>query len=223
MNVLVKICGITTPEDAKLAFSAGADWIGLNFVAGPRLIDLKTAERIMNALPNSSSAVALINLTANTILTDLLKTYTEFGIKRLQLYGHVDAGSIRTIGELGFESILVAHIKDDSSIATLCHLLGTCREAQPSYLILDAAADDVLGGTGLLANWNAIKSAQDRGLDSQWPPFLLAGGLNPTNVKEAVDQLAPFGVDVSSGVEASPRRKDAAKVEAFVRIAKSGS
>ncbi len=221
MSVLVKICGITSPEDAKAVHGAGADWIGLNFVAGPRLIDLKTAEQIISAWPCADSTVALVRLTTSTNLVNFLKPYSQLGFKRLQLYGDVDAASIGAIGELGFESMVVSHIKDDASILVLRQTLDAYEDAQPSYLVIDAASDVVLGGSGQQANWHAIQSAQDRDLDKHWPPFILAGGLNPTNVKEAVNRLAPFGVDVSSGVEASPGRKDAAKVEAFAREAKS--
>lgn len=121
------------------------------------------------------------------------------------------------------KTIAAHHVLDSASLAELDRYTRPHSGWYADYVLLDAAvnpSDKQLGGTGRLANWRAIEMAQQQGRDRAWPPIILAGGLNPDNVAEAVQRIRPFAVDVSSGVEKSPGVKDRARVEAFIAAAK---
>jgi phosphoribosylanthranilate isomerase len=212
--MIVKICGITTLEDARFALHAGADWIGLNLVSGPRRIELSTALAILAALPDASRAVALTRLQG--VDDPTVNILADHAVRRLQPYGQVTPEAIAALQGRGLETILVHTVVDEPSFAGLDGFLAACTDARPNYVLFDAAAEGQHGGTGRRANWEATARARARGRYAHWPPVILAGGLTPDNVAEAIRLVAPVGVDVSSGVEATPGRKDPRKVEEFI-------
>ncbi len=244
--MLVKICGITNIDDARYALSAGADWIGLNLVAGPRRIELLAAERILRQLDDPSRVIALVALDQDRMPESLIAALGAHGVHRLQVYGErtppvnrlapVDrlalvnrlavvnrlAGAFRRLAAEGFALITVQPVADDASLASLDALLTSCGEDRPGHVLFDASVPGALGGTGRRAAWDVIARARAEGRYEHWPPVLLAGGLNPGNVAEAVRRLSPAGVDVSSGVESAPGRKDRQKIEAFIAAARGG-
>ena len=221
-SILVKICGITRVDDARFALEAGADWIGLNLVAGPRKIDLAAAADILSQLDDRARAVALVVVEKDSVPNSTLEVLKTHGVRRLQLYGDSAGEAVRRLADEGFESILVHPVADEASLAALDGVLGARDGTRPNYVLFDSAVAGQAGGTGRLADWNAIASAHERGRYADWPPMILGGGLTPGNVAQAVRTLAPFGVDVSSGVESAPGCKDHARVREFVAAARGG-
>ena len=221
--MLVKICGITNLDDARAALRAGADWIGLNLVGGPRRIDLALATEILSNLDEPSRCVVLVDCDQQAEPAMLLTTLKDHGVYRLQLYGIVTPVTVERFARDGFESIVVGRVGEVAHLAPIEALLAGCHTTRPSHLLLDGYAAGALGGTGIRANWETIARVREAGRFDAWPPVLLAGGLCPENVADAVMKVGPVGVDVSSGVEAAPGRKDGAKVEAFIAAARSAA
>lgn len=222
----VKVCGVRSVGQAAMVLRAGADWIGLNLVGGPRRIDAETAERIVSSLEDRERAVVLWELGApgetgaRTASTDTLERLRSVGVRRLQVYGVRGVAELRALSVRGFELVLVWHVRDEGSIAACDALLKTCGGARPGYVLLDAAAEGQLGGTGRRVNWEMLRACRESGRFADWPPMILAGGLTRENVGEAIDAVRPYGVDVSSGVESSPGIKDEERTRAFVLAAK---
>jgi phosphoribosylanthranilate isomerase len=216
---IIKICGVTNKADAGAALAAGADWIGLNFVGGPRRIEPDTALEIIASLTDPAAAVALVSVDAPSH-GDLINRLAASGLRRLQLYGRVTPVNLDALAARGLESILVCPVGTQAQFAEFGTLLKTCRAA-PAFVLLDAHVPGRQGGTGQPADWKLIQSVRRAGLFAGWPPLLLAGGLNPQNVATSISHVSPVGVDVSSGVESTPGIKDAEKLRAFVRAARS--
>lgn len=223
MTTMVKVCGLTTLDDARAALDAGADLIGLNLVAGPRILDLDVALEIASQLPDVSRVVALVPVTSDTAYAVIVRRLRGAGVRKLQLYGDATPGTFADLRNAGVEALAVLRAQHRASLDEFSALLSACGDAGPNYVVLDAYRPKALGGTGRRADWDMIAEAQAAGVLADWPPVILAGGLTTENVAPAIVAVAPFGVDVSSGVEASPGRKDLAKVGAFVAAAKSGS
>lgn len=219
----VKICGITTPDDARMAAEAGADAVGLNFVGGPRKIDLAQAERILDALPPLIIPVALVRLgdsnpgEMNEQVMELLATRW---VSTVQVYGELTAPVIDRLAWEGFRVIVPLPVRDAGFFRTVPWTTAG-QGRGPAMALLDAHDPNKAGGTGRTFAWSWVREARSRGELAQWPPVLLAGGLTPENVRQAVAEADPYGVDVSSGVESSPGRKDAAKVARFIAEARS--
>ncbi len=218
--MLTKICGITNSQDARQVISAGADWIGLNLVAGPRRIDLATVERIVRELKEPSRAVVLVSLENGVVPEPLRTSLGDLGVRRLQLYGERPEEAVVPLKAAGFESIVVVPVPDRASLGSVDELPAATGGDRPDYVLFDAARPGQLGGTGERADWEAIRRARTAGRLDRWPPFLLAGGLDPDNVGEAIAMIHPAGVDVSSGVERAPGRKDHEKVRRFIEAAR---
>ena len=200
--VRVKICGITTVEDALQAVEAGADAIGLVFhEQSPRHLLPVQAAAIVRALPPFVQAVGLfvnanidfVNATADLCRLDLV-----------QLHGDETPAYCALVER---RVIKVFRVKDITS-------LDPIRSYRVAGYLLDAWSPAAYGGTGTTFNWEVAKSAKEHG------PIVLAGGLTPDNVRQAVEHVDPYAVDVSSGVESAPGKKDHAKVREFIRRAK---
>lgn len=208
MPVRVKICGITNLEDALAAIAAGADSLGFVFVPGtPRYITQERASDIIRRLP---PFVIRTGLFVDADETTIRRTIAEAGLDAVQLHGDEPP-------ELGFalrKSVRVLKAFRVRGPATL-ELLPQYQDAADAWL-LDAYVPGAHGGTGARFDWNLATDAKRHG-----KPIILAGGLTPENVSEAIRTVAPYAVDVSSGVESSPGKKDPAKVTAFTRTAKA--
>jgi phosphoribosylanthranilate isomerase len=203
MSVIVKICGITSPADGLMAVEAGADALGLVFYPrSPRHLSLAAAAAIAKELPPH---IVRVGLFVNAPEHEVLHAIVECGLTLLQFHG--DEPPDYCV-QFGLMSMKAFRVRDAASL-----------EALPSYptdaWLLDACVPNALGGTGETFNWELAVQARQLGR-----PIFLAGGLTPENVAQAVRQVQPYAVDVSSGVEASPGRKDPAKVRAFVQAAK---
>jgi phosphoribosylanthranilate isomerase len=204
MKTRVKICGITSVNDGLAAAEAGADLIGLMFYEkSPRLLTLGQAAEISLALP---PYVMRVGVFVNPPADLVIQAISECQLNILQFHGDEPTEFCTQFGLMSMKAI---RIRDESSLAHL-------ENYQTDALLLDAHSPNGLGGTGERFNWDFAVAAQRFG-----KPIFLAGGLTPENVAAAVQQVRPFGVDVSSGVESAPGKKDPAKIKAFVVAAKS--
>lgn len=199
MSVKVKICGVTSVADALAAAEAGADMIGLNFYEGsPRHLTLAAAVEISRALP---PFVLRVGVFVNPAEELVLRALGDCGLSLLQFHGEEPS---EFCAQFGAMSLKAFRIRDAASLAAL-------ENFQTDAFLLDAHSKSGLGGTGETFNWDLAVAAQKFG-----KPIFLAGGLTPENVTDAVRQVQPFAVDVSSGVESAPGKKDISKVRAFI-------
>ena len=209
----VKICGITTVEDAQVVAQAGADAIGLNFYPkSPRVIDLDAARAIIEHLPPE---IVKVGVFVGSSLTGVRDTFDELGLDAIQLHGDESA---EFLAKLDKRPVIRAFRVAEDHLYEMTDYLAVCRRmgSIPRMALADALVPGVYGGTGLLADWKTLRAYPAK----HWhPPLILAGGLTPQNVGDAIRIVRPAAVDTASGVESSPGRKDAAKVRAFVRAA----
>jgi phosphoribosylanthranilate isomerase len=210
----IKICGITTVEDAMRAAAAGADAVGLNFYPkSPRFVDVPTAEAIVHALP---SGIARVGLFVNREAHEIRELFGRLGLDLIQLHGDESPSFLTALGGL---PILRSFRITADGLDPVLDYLSECRQRNclPQRVLLDACKKGHYGGTGELADWAA---ARQYPAASWHPPLVLAGGLTPGNVAEAIAMVRPSGVDTASGVERSPGHKDPRLVEDFVRAAR---
>lgn len=202
MRTKVKICGITRLSDALAAVEAGADALGFMFFAGSkRNIAPAAAAQIIRALPPFVAKVGVfVNASADTVRA----TVAECGLDTLQFHGEETPEFCRQFAPL--KVVKAFRIQNADSLKPL-----------PEYAVdawlLDSYVAGQRGGTGEKFNWDLAAQAKELGR-----PVILAGGLTPENVADAVQQVWPYGVDVSSGVESAPGQKDAGMVRRFVEI-----
>jgi phosphoribosylanthranilate isomerase len=196
----VKICGITRIEDGLAACAAGADAVGLVFYApSPRAVDIEQAATIRQALP---PFVTVVGLFVNADEQTVAQTAERVQLDLLQFHGDETPAECERLGRPYMKAIRVNGEVD-------------LREASQSYasaraLVLDTHDEALWGGSGRTFDWELVPA--DIGL-----PVVLAGGLTPANVADAIMRLRPYGVDVSGGVEQSPGIKDAASIAKFIK------
>ena len=199
MSVKVKICGVINVANALAAAGAGADMVGLNFYEGsPRHVTPAQAAEIARALP---PFVLKVGVFVNPTEAQVLEAIAACGLNLLQFHGDEPSDFCTQFGVMSVKALRVC---DAASLQTLANF-------HTDAFLLDAYSKSGLGGTGEKFNWELAAEAQKFG-----KPIFLAGGLTPENVVNAVRQVRPFAVDVSSGVESAPGKKDAAKVRAFI-------
>ena len=198
----VKICGVTRVIDAVLAADAGADMIGLNFVEGsPRRVDLRTAREIAERVRGQ---VELVGVVADEDDARLVELQRDVGLDWLQLHGDEPPERVQALLPRAFKAVRVGSA-DDASRAM----------AYPGEILLvDARVEGQLGGTGVCVDPALVVALAGA------RRVMLAGGLKPDNVAEAVRAVGPWGVDTASGVESAPGIKDPGKVTAFIAAAR---
>lgn len=211
----IKICGITTVEDARMVAAAGADAVGLNFCPqSPRHIALETARRIAECLPASAVKVGLfVNPPAARVLT----VSDQLGLDLIQLHGDEPPEFLR---ELEGRRVVRAFRVGAEGLRPMLDYLERCRRLAclPQLCLVDSYRKGQYGGTGQVADWSLLGGYAREGAA---PPLVLAGGLTPENVAEAIQAVHPYAVDTASGVESSPGRKDPELVERFVAAART--
>jgi phosphoribosylanthranilate isomerase len=207
MPVRVKICGITNIEDARAAIESGADALGFIFFPGSsRHISPESAARIVRELP---PFVARVGVFVDAPVETVLNVARGSGMDTVQLHGSETPQAGEEIASTGLKVIKAFRIKDAAALNEIANYrVHAC--------LLDSFVPGQLGGTGAKFNWDLALKAKERGA-----PIILAGGLDPENVSDAVSKVAPYGVDVSSGVESAPGRKDHDKLRRFIARAKS--
>lgn len=203
----VKICGNTRIEDVQLAASLGADYLGLIFTESKRRISIEAAKSLVQSLPHFKSFVAVFSNQPKEKVEEIVH---ELGIFTLQFHGEETARYCHSFIEKGYQVIKTFRIKDRMSLKRI-------DEYNVSAFLFDTYSHDEKGGTGTPFNWELI---EDRPYVHE--KLFLAGGLNINNLKEAIQKVRPFAVDVASGVEKKSGEKDPKLLEEFIRIAKKG-
>lgn len=200
MRTRVKICGITNAVDALNAIKYGADAIGLVFYASsPRFVTISQAQQIVAAIP---PFVSVVGLFVNAPTTEIEAVISQVRIDVLQFHGDETAAECERIKLPYLKAI---RVKSDTNLLQCEVEFGSAKA-----LLLDTYSETAFGGTGHVFNWELIPKGMTK-------PIILAGGLNPENVADAIKQVQPYAVDVSGGVEASKAIKDAARIAAFMQ------
>ena len=205
-SIKVKICGITNTPDAQVAVSAGTDALGFIFYSkSPRYIDPKVAKHIISELPPFVLPIGVFVNEEPKVVRDIMQ---ECGLALAQLHGDETPAYCENLERPVLRGI---RLRDRGSFLAMAEYKG---RAGVRGFVVDAFSESAFGGTGETTDWTLASEA------AKAAPILLAGGLTPDNVQEAIQKVKPYGVDVSSGVEASPGKKDPAKVQAFIHAAK---
>ena len=198
-GVMVKVCGLTVPSEAAECARLGVWGIGVVFAAGsPRRVDAERAAAVFALVPDGIAKVGVFVGTAPGTMADVAR---EAGLTHLQVHGDIDPGEARAASGLP----VIQGIRMDGPGG-----VARARASAADLVLLDAAVPGRDGGTGTSFDWGLLER------EPLGRPFALAGGLTPENVAEAVRRTSPALVDVSSGVESAPGRKDPARVAAFV-------
>jgi phosphoribosylanthranilate isomerase len=208
----VKICGITNIDDAQAALEAGADLLGFNFYSkSPRYILPEKAREIVAQIRSKGQRQLLVGVFVNSSLEEVRSTLEIAQIDLAQLHGDEPVHMLEQLNGRGFKALRPTSETEAEIDAEWFVPYGP----NAPVLLIDAYRKDQYGGTGHTADWTiATRLAQQY-------PILLAGGLTPDNVAEAVRQVRPWGVDVASGVECTPGKKDPEKMRLFVERVRS--
>lgn len=212
----VKICGWNDPAILKESLTHGVpDAIGLNFYAkSPRLVRTPAAVQMRRLLP---STVDLVGVFVNHTPTQIRSAVIDVGLTHIQLHGNEPPAFLQHFSDLKIirvyrlSSPSLDPIKQD--LAAMAHL-----KVRPWACLVDAWDSKEYGGTGKVAPWTALTEWK-----AEWPRLILAGGLTPGNVAEAIRTVRPYGVDTASGVESAPGRKSPELVGQFLSAARSAS
>lgn len=207
----IKICGITTLFDGLAAVEAGADMLGFNFYPpSPRYIEPTACASLVAALREHGARAAMVGVFVNLPPADVAAILDACSLDLAQCSGDEPADDVAMLGERAFKAI---RPRDAAQAAALAAAYPR-RSAPPGLLVDASAGTGRFGGTGQTGDWDAARALAGA------QPILLAGGLRPENVAAAIAAVHPWGVDVASGVESAPGRKDPAKMKAFVRGAR---
>jgi phosphoribosylanthranilate isomerase len=211
--VRIKICGVTTPEDARLAAEAGADAVGLNFYPkSPRFLNPTQAIAVVRALPAFTVPVGVF---VGMPIRQVCAVAYQLGLRGIQTYDDQPPAE----DPFPFAHIPAFRVKDAAGLDHVRRFVeaATALGRRPAAVLIDSHVEGQMGGTGQTAPWELL-AGFDPGV-----PVILAGGLTPENVGDAIALVRPWGVDVASGVERAPGRKDPAKVTRFVKIARKAA
>ena len=228
----VKICGITNLEDAQVAVDAGADLLGfIFFPKSARYIAPQRAGAIVEAIQNSarstsaegssgeqaeavrSGPVRFVGVFVNETLATIEAILQAAKLDFAQLHGDEPLATMQALGARAYKALRPVDLSDATAAAARWYN----PHATGPALFIDAYDPHAYGGTGKKADWNVAAA-----LARQYPRFMLAGGLTAANVAAAVEKVQPWAVDVASGVEAEPGRKDPTQVRAFIHAAHGG-
>ncbi len=210
----IKICGVTSVDDARMVRDAGADAIGLNFFQqSPRYVAPDVARQIVNAVGGD---LQIVGVFVNAALADMRQLAADLPLHLIQLHGDE---TVELSRDLVPHKFIRAFRLCEGDTATIATYFSDCRKLglAPSAILIDAYQRGKYGGTGKTVNWDALTKIREiaNGVD-----IVLAGGLVPGNVAEAIGLARPDGVDVAGGVESSPGHKDGGAVESFVTAAR---
>jgi phosphoribosylanthranilate isomerase len=210
----VKICGVTTVADALAVATAGASAIGLNFYSqSPRYCSPAAAADICRTLPPE---VCRVGVFVNATTEEVRDRFHSLSLDMVQIHGDEPPDFLASLRGLP----IVRAFRPQQSLLPVREYLTSCHRLRcsPRMVLIDAKTAGEYGGSGQLANWKLIVAERAH---LQGTPLILAGGLTPINVLEAIRTVRPWGVDTASGVEESPGRKSAKRIAQFVSIAKS--
>ena len=201
----VKICGITNLKDARHAVECGADMLGFNFYRGSkRYVEPAVAAEIVAGL--NGPHVEMVGVFVNAETAEIAEIAEQVGLNGVQLHGDEDAESVSAVKRSLPSLLIVKALRVGGSSALRAAAVYTV-----DHVLLDGDAGELFGGAGQAFDWELARGVEG---------LFLAGGLTPHNVADAIRTLRPHAVDVASGVESSPGKKDPAKVAAFIKAAK---
>ena len=199
----IKICGIKTLDDALAAINLGADMIGFNFhPKSPRFIEKQACADITSFLKERYPHIKLVGVFVNSSVEEMKEILDVCLLDLAQLHGDETVDFMVSLQETSFKAF--------RGIPDAKQLKDFARDDAPAFLV-DASVKGLYGGSGVTADWDGAAELAKK------YPLLLAGGLTPENVGEAVGRVQPWGVDVASGVESASGKKDAAKMSAFIK------
>lgn len=202
----IKICGITNIDDALNAVELGADALGFVFYSkSKRYIEPAKASEITEIIPPFIKKVGVFSNGDQGLISSIVQ---EAGLDLIQIHGDETPGYC---DKLEYPYIKAFRLKDE-------HSLGDVKKYKTNYILFDTFSKDEYGGTGKAFDWNILK---DHPFENKY--VIISGGLNPENVDEAVTLLRPYAVDVSSGVEEYPGKKDIDKIKKFIEAVKNGN
>jgi phosphoribosylanthranilate isomerase len=202
--VYVKVCGITTPEDAQAAAGFGADAIGLIFAESPRRLSVEEARRTAAALPDG---VLKVGVFVNEEPAEVLRIAADVRLDYAQLHGDETPEVVAAVREGGLKVVKALRVRGADSLVAM-------EGYEADLFLLDAYSEKARGGTGERFDWGLAKSLKGRG------NIVVSGGLNPENVREAIRFFQPYWVDASSSLEDTPGKKNEERVRRFVIAAK---
>jgi phosphoribosylanthranilate isomerase len=217
MSIWVKICGNTSLADALLAADAGADAVGFVFAPSPRRV---TAEQVATITPRLPLSLEKIGVFVDADLATITAAVEQCGLTGVQIHSESSAdlaAQLRNRFGSGLRILRVIHFGEGA----MPQLEAARADAAIDGVLVDSRTATAVGGTGIAFHWQTARETIFA--DQSQLKLIAAGGLNPANVAEAIATLRPWGVDVVTGVEASPGHKDAAKVTDFVARARSAS
>jgi phosphoribosylanthranilate isomerase len=214
MSLWVKVCGNTSVEDALLAAEAGADAVGFVFAPSPRQVSLEQVAAIVQGLPANLEKIGVF---VDAAVEEIVAAVRACGLTGTQLHSDVGAGAVAALRAnfgAGLRILRVVHFGPGAGRQAAEY----AADASVDAVLVDSRTAKAVGGTGIAFDWNEARQTVFRDGATR---MVAAGGLSPENVAEAIRTLRPWGVDVASGVEAAPGKKDAAKVRTFVRNARA--
>lgn len=218
----VKICGITSDENAGEVAAANPSAIGLNFYKpSPRYVSLDKAARIRQVVGEASQAIEVIGVFVNAGLVEIQQTVKDVGLTGIQLHGDEGVEELQQVKQrLDGVSVCKAFRVGKEGMAEVRDYLQSCRIADclPDRILVDARVAGVYGGSGETVDWGLVASSN---CEAWFPPLILAGGLTVSNVKQAIEIATPWGVDTASGVESADGKKDSRLVKQFVAFSRS--
>ena len=211
----IKICGVTSCDDAELVSEAGADAIGLNFYEGsPRFVDRDLARDIIASIPKK---VRKVGVFVNSTATEVCRVFDSLQLDAVQLHGDEPPPFLSLLRK---RPVIRAFRCRASGLTPVIEYLHKCADLEciPRYVLMDAYYPGQYGGTGCVFDWNLIAASSNalRGID-----LALAGGLTPGNIEEAIETARPHAVDVASGVESSAGIKDRDLAIKFINNARA--
>lgn len=226
----IKICGITTADDARFCAESGVDFVGLVFVSGsPRFVVVDAAKRLVETVRKHSSSTRVVGVFRDAAVEVMNRTAATAGLDLLQLHGSETPEAVAALSLPVIKAFRIggrpSPAARDASLATLARndiarhqrplsfraaarnrtAMNTCDYRAAAWFLFDTFHESVAGGTGKRFDWSLLPRRRER-------PFFLAGGLAPENIEEAIERVRPDGIDISSGVESAPGRKSRALI-----------
>jgi phosphoribosylanthranilate isomerase len=223
MSLWIKICANTSLADAMVAAEAGADAVGFVFAPSPRRV---TAEQAAAIVPHLPAKIEKIGVFVDATVDDIAATVDRAGLTGVQLHSDMTAettAKLRARFGPGLRILRVVHFEADAPERAAAATTDASVDMSVDAILIDSRTATAVGGTGKSYDWTAASTSLFQNSGVQKHRLVAAGGLTPENVAEAIAVLRPWGVDVVSGVEVAPGRKDAAKVRAFIENARGAN